>query len=185
MTTIEPAVMGDVDAIVDAWVSLAESQRAHGSDLLGEGNRDAIRDAVGTHVLSGTLLVARDAPTGAGEAGTADGESPAEERDSEGANNPDVVGFVMFGPAPGRFERDSSRAVVRNLWVREDHRGAGIGADLLARAERDLAASGFDVVVLEAMAENAAARSFYEREGYEQQRVEYAKELTESDTHTN
>ena len=168
MTTIERATMDDLDAVVDAWVSLAAGQRDHGSDLLAEANREAITATTGNHIVAGGVVVARD--------------------------DDGLAGFVMFGPDPGSYERDRERGVVRNLWVRPDRRGEGIGADLLARAERDLAAEGFDAVTLEAMADNEAARRFYRRAGYELHRVTLARDLaaaeapdrpTESDTHTN
>jgi ribosomal protein S18 acetylase RimI-like enzyme len=153
---VEPATMDDVDAVADLWVSLARGQRAHGSHLRSEANRATVRDAVSRHVVTGGVLVARD---------------------------PSVVGFVMFGPEAGTYEQDVSRGVVHNLFVRSGHRGEGVGGDLLAAAEARLAAEGADVVALEVMADNDAARRFYGRAGYRPHRVELEKRV-ESDTLT-
>lgn len=153
---VEPPDMDEVEAIADLWVSLARDQRRHGSHLRAASNRSQVRDAVARHVVSQGVLVARD---------------------------PDLVGFVMFGPETGEYDQDVERGVVQNLFVRSDRQGEGIGGDLLAAAEDALAASGADVVSLEAMAANADARRFYARHGYCEHRVEFEKRL-ENDTDT-
>ena len=155
---IEPARMADADRIADLWVALAAGQRAHGSSLLAEANRSVARDAVARHVVTGGLVVARD-------------------RD-------DIRGFVMFAPETGSYEQDVERGIVRNLYVRPGDRGRGLGSRLLDAAEDALASEGADVVSLEAMADNEAARRFYGRAGYEEHRVELQKPLStrESDT---
>jgi ribosomal protein S18 acetylase RimI-like enzyme len=170
VTVVERATMDDLDAVVEAWLSLAAGQREHGSGLLADGNREQIAATAGNHIFAGGVFVARD--------------------------DDGLAGFVMFGPESGSYQRDRDRGVVRNLWVRPDRRGEGIGRDLLARAEADLAADGLDAVVLESMADNDGARRFYRRAGYEPHRITFAKELDagggrdgdqpdESDNHTN
>ena len=161
MTVIELGGLSDLDAVVEAWVDLAADQRQHGSHVLPESNRSAIRGAVGSHVLHGGLLVARD-----------------EGADSVG----DLVGFVTFGPEDGGFELDASRGVIRHLWVREGRRDEGIGSALLAAAEQRLAERGVEQVTLEVLAENEAARRFYRDRGYRTYRMGLEKELDESDS---
>ena len=156
MTTIELGGLSDLDAVVEAWVDLAADQRQHGSQVLPEPNRNAIRGVVGSHVLHGGLLVARE-----------EGEAPVG----------DLVGFVTFGPEDGGFELDTSRGVIRHLWVREDRRDEGIGSELLDAAEQRLAERGIEQVSLEVLAENEAARRFYRERGYRTHRLELAKEL--------
>lgn len=153
---IEAPAMEEIDEIADRWVDLARGQRAHGSHLLAERNRSSIRDTLARNVIADGVLVARD---------------------------PDIVGFVTFGPETGAYEEDVDRGVVQNLYVRPDRRDEGLGARLLDAAEERLADAGADVVSLEAMAENADARRFYERNGYRPHRVELEKRL-ESDTDT-
>jgi GNAT superfamily N-acetyltransferase len=57
-------------------------------------------------------------------------------------------------------------AYLRLLLVADPHHSRGIGAALLARAERDARASGSRHVVLLVTKANRRARSFYERHGY-------------------
>jgi ribosomal protein S18 acetylase RimI-like enzyme len=147
---IEAATAEDVDALVDQWVELASDQRAHGTHILAEENRERIRETFLRRVVTGELLVARE-----------DG----------------LLGFVSFAMEPGDFADDCERGVVSNLYVRPDGRDEGVGAALLSAAEDALADAGADAVALEAMAKNEAARRFYRRQGYEPLRVELEKSL--------
>jgi ribosomal protein S18 acetylase RimI-like enzyme len=154
--TIEPAETDDVDAVTDLWVALAAGQREHGSHVLPEANRTAIRESVARHAVGGTLLVARD-----------DG----------------VVGFAMVTVETGTFEQDCTRGVVENLYVVPGRRDEGIGTALLDAAEATLADRDVDIVSLEVMADNERARAFYRRRGYDPHRIELEK-AAESDTHS-
>ncbi|MEF8853207.1 MAG: GNAT family N-acetyltransferase [Haloarculaceae archaeon] len=151
---IEQCDPEDAAVVADLWVSLAEEQTAYGSRVDPAANRASVREAASRHAVAGGLLVARD---------------------------PDVVGFVMFHveDANGGQRRGS----VENLYVTPAYRDRGIGSELLARAERTLADRGAAFVSLEAMADNADARRFYRRHGYELHRVHLEKPL-ESDNHS-
>ncbi|WP_276272134.1 GNAT family N-acetyltransferase [Haloarcula litorea] len=152
---ITTASSDDADRVVDLWVALARDQRAHGSQLLAEANRDAIREAVFQRIVADDLLLA----------------------DESG----ETIGFVMATIEQGRYEQALTRGLVENIYVVPEHRREGVGGALLRAAERHLAESGADTVALEAMADNEAARSFYADHGYELHRVELTKP-TESDT---
>lgn len=145
---IEPPVMDDCEAIADLWVQLARGQRSHGSHLLAEENRALVRERVVRSVATAGVLVARD---------------------------PEIVGFVMFGPEVGDYEQDVSRGVIQNLYVRPGRRGEGVGSALLEAAERRLVERGADVVSLEVMAGNEAAVRFYRRHDYRSHRIELEK----------
>ncbi|WP_280585187.1 GNAT family N-acetyltransferase [Halorubrum sp. Boch-26] len=160
-STVAPATVDDVDDITDLWVALAESQRRHGSTLLAESNRAAVREWVARSVVTGELLVARD------------GDAAA---DDEGG----PIGFVGFSIDREGYERDRVRGTVSNLYVVPERRGEGIGADLLDAAERALAATGAETVALEALADNDRARAFYADQGYDLHRVELTKPLSEA-----
>ncbi|MFB6281026.1 MAG: GNAT family N-acetyltransferase [Haloferacaceae archaeon] len=151
---VRPPEPDELDAVVDMWVELAADQREHGSHLLAGANRAAIGETFARQLVVGGLRVA-----------VADGP----------------VGFVSFAPDTGRYEEDHTRGVVRNLYVRPAFRDRGIGSRLLAAAESALAADGADAVRIEAMADNEAARAFYERRGYDPHRVAFEKRV-ESDT---
>jgi ribosomal protein S18 acetylase RimI-like enzyme len=153
--TIETPDTAVAGAVADLWVDLAREQRAFGSHLHAAANRATIREAIVRDIVAGGVLVARE----------------------DGA----IVGFVMFGPEPERYEQDLSRGVIRNIVVRPEYRNAGIGTDLLAAAEAELAELGFDAVSLSALFDNEAARRFYARAGYEPHRIDLEKSL-ESDS---
>ncbi len=144
--------------MADLWVDLAADQRAYGSHLEPETNRTAIREAIARHIVTDGLRVARIEDT--------------------------LVGFVMFAPESGSLQQDRSRGVVQHLYVRPAYRDDGVGSRLLAAAEAELADAGVEVIAVEAMAANDAARRFYTRAGYAPHRIEFEKR-PESDTDTN
>lgn len=153
MTTVEPATLEDIEAVTDLWVDLATGQQAFGSDLLAEGNRDAVREALARQAVSGGLLVARDTA---------------------------VVGFVGFEPEGGRYEKRVETGVVQNIYVVPERRGEGIGSALLREAERRLREDGAEAITLEAMADNDEAMAFYERHGYQPHRIAMRKSDSDS-----
>jgi ribosomal protein S18 acetylase RimI-like enzyme len=143
-----------VDDVADLWVDLAADQRQHGSHLAAEANRSRIREAIVRHVVTDSVLVAVDG---------------------------DLQGFVMFTVEQPTYEQTVTRGLIENLFVRPAARDEGVGSSLLAAAEQRLADRGVDVIALEVMAANDAARRFYERRGYDSYRVELEKP-SESDT---
>ena len=146
---VTPANVADIGVVTGLWVELAADQRVHGSHIVAEANREAVREAIARAVVAGEVFVARV--------------------------NDEIVGFVMVSIEVGRYEQDVHRGTVDNIFVQPDDRGCGIGALLLGTAERRLAAAGVDVVSLETMADNDAARRFYEGYDYESHRVELEK----------
>jgi len=76
-----------------------------------------------------------------------------------------VVGWIhMFGCE--RIESESS-AEIGGLVVANGHRGAGVGAQLLAAGERWARGRGYDVVRVRSNVLREHAHRFYQREGYE------------------
>ncbi|MFW5919327.1 MAG: N-acetyltransferase family protein [Halanaeroarchaeum sp.] len=156
---IEPATLEDLDALVEGWLALAREQRDHGSHLRAEPNRGTMRESLARSVVDDNVLVARD----------------------DGA----VIGFVTVEMERGRLEETATRGVVPYLFVVPDRRDGGIGAELLDAAERRLLERGADVVSLDVMADNGAARRFYRQRGYDAHRVTMEKRIsTENDTHS-
>lgn len=171
--TVESGTMDDVDAVADLWVALADGQRSYGTHLAAAENRPDAADAAARAVVTDGLVVARGPASDAADSGDTDtdgADSPRSEPDA-------IVGFVTFGVESGRYDLDVTRGVVYNLFVRERHRGAGVGSRLLATAESSLADAGVDVISLEVMAGNADARRFYDRHGYQPHRVELEKPI--------
>ncbi|EMA29388.1 GNAT family N-acetyltransferase [Halobiforma nitratireducens] len=158
---IEPATTDEIDAITELWVRLARDQRSHDSAVLPEPNRDAMRETLAAHCAGGGLLVAR-----------VDG---------------DLVGFASFSIERGALELDTTRGTLSNLYVDPARRDRGVGTALLEAAERTLAERGIDVLMLEVMAANDAARRFYRERGYNPFRVTMRRPLedrSENDTHS-
>jgi len=158
---VEPATTADLDAVVETWVALAETQRAHGSHLDGAANRETIRPLLAHHVVDGSVLVARA---------------------DEG-----VVGFVNVGIEEGALASDATRGIVHNLFVEPASRDEGVGSALLDAAEAVLVDRGADVIAIEAMADNEGARRLYRRRGYEPHRIQFERPVdgagtTETDT---
>jgi ribosomal protein S18 acetylase RimI-like enzyme len=154
---VVPGTTRDADAVADLWVDLASEQTQYGSHVLPADNRASIREQAARHAATDCLVVARV--------------------------DDEVVGFVMFDVSDGGVGLDVAKGLVENLYVVPRMRDQGIGARLLREAERRLAERGVDVVSLEAMADNEAARRFYRRHGYDRHRVELEKPV-ESDTHS-
>jgi ribosomal protein S18 acetylase RimI-like enzyme len=73
-----------------------------------------------------------------------------------------VAGFVHAGPARGGFPGGEVYAI----YVDPGCQGRGAGRALLAAAERRLAEAGFSDVSLWVLADNGAARGFYESQGW-------------------
>lgn len=153
---VEPATTADLDAVVDAWVALADTQRAHGSHLAAASNRETIRPLLAHHVVDGSLLVAR----------------------TDNA----VVGFTNVGLEDGALDSDATRGIVHNLYVEPGARGEGVGSALLDAAEALLRDRGADVIAIEAMADNADARRLYRRRGYDPHRVQFERSVESGDS---
>lgn len=66
---------------------------------------------------------------------------------------------------------------ILDLYVKEDYRGQGYGTRLLRRAETLAENEDCDFVRVAAEWDNAPARAFYERHGYEPKQAKYAKSL--------
>lgn len=145
--------MEELTGIADLWVDLAAEQREYGSHLLAEENREGMRMAIAQGIHDDEVLVAKDG-----------GE---------------LVGFIAFEIEHGAYRTSATRGVVRNVYVVPDERDAGIGGALFDAAESRLAAAGVDVVALEVMAGNDAARRFYRERGYDPHRIEYELPVTD------
>ncbi len=152
---VEVATLDDLDRIVELWVALAEQQREHGTHLTVEPNRELIRENLAQRIVNQTCLVARRAETADGTA--------------------EILGFLSFDQERNGLDRDVERGVIENLYVVPESRGEGLGTALLEVAEAALAGAGADRIVLEAMAENEAARQFYEAQGYHPHRITYER----------
>jgi ribosomal protein S18 acetylase RimI-like enzyme len=76
-----------------------------------------------------------------------------------------VVGFVASGAARDEAAHPSTGEVYA-IYVLPDCWDKGVGRTLLAHAERDLIAHGYDEAVLWVLADNRRARAFYEITGW-------------------
>ena len=93
----------------------------------------------------------------------------------------EAVGFVCcyVGHDHDMMLEEQARpyGYLSDVFVSPGHRGLGIGAALMAAAEKHLAGLGFSRVRLSVMAANAGARAVYEKRGYRAYDVLYEKPL--------
>lgn len=76
----------------------------------------------------------------------------------------ETVGVCTYGPA--RVDAFAGWGEIVSLYVLPERTGRGIGSKLLGAALEALAAEGFEDAYLWVLADNAAARAFYERRGF-------------------
>ena len=86
-----------------------------------------------------------------------------------------VLAYERFGPYVREELRDY--ALVADLFVREPHRGRGIGRALIAEAERLARARGMKRILLGVVHGNAAAERSYRRQGFRDYALELVKDL--------
>lgn len=91
----------------------------------------------------------------------------------------EVVGFVsVFARVPAEIDEPREPyALIQDLIVSPEHRGHGLGAQLLSRAELFARESGADVLCVSVLARNTQARELYEAFGYENRLVQLFKRL--------
>ena len=91
-------------------------------------------------------------------------------------SNEQVVGAI--GAMIGYYlEMNGSFGRVSALSVASGHRGRGIGASLLARAESCLRARGATTFIVNSSTHRLDAHRFYVREGYQTTGIRFRKEL--------
>jgi GNAT superfamily N-acetyltransferase len=76
-----------------------------------------------------------------------------------------AIGYVLLVYVFS-LENGGLAAEIDELYVRDDRRGAGVGAQLVAVSESFLATLGCKNVALQLGRNNHAARAFYEKRGY-------------------
>lgn len=82
---------------------------------------------------------------------------------------PGVIGqlFVQLESTREELADGSERAYIHSFRLRPQYRGGGLGARMLAVAERDLIQRGFRSVTLNVDRDNPDAHRFYRRHGYQ------------------
>lgn len=156
---IERPTLAEIDELVKCWKALVRTQRTHGTIVQVDGNTQTAAEWFGDLLQMDNVRIARI--------------------------NGEIVGFVTYVVELDRFVREKTVGYVQNLYVRENHRGSGIGTALLASAESELAARGADIVTLETMESNTKAAAFYREQGYTLHRQTFAKALDQTDKHNS
>ena len=146
------ATLSDLESVLELTLALAADQRDAGSRIDPSASEAAFRERLARSIVDGGVTVAET-----------DGE---------------VVGVVTYRRLADGLLRDDQVGLVEYLYVEPAHRGAGVGARLLDRAEAVLADRGVDVVELEVLAANTEAVSFYREHGYGDHRHRLAKRLS-------
>jgi GNAT superfamily N-acetyltransferase len=138
MTSIRPAVPGDMAAVADLWhAGWHDGHAGHVPEGL-----TAARTLAAFHERT-PLRVADTAVAVAGDGS------------EDGSEDGSVVGFVMVVGDE-----------VEQVFVARAARGTGLAAALLAEAERRVAGAGHATAWLAVVVGNARARRFYEKQGW-------------------
>ena len=95
---------------------------------------------------------------------------------AEGGNQ--ILGFVNV-EYRARLNHDRRQGWIAELIVTEGARGAGVGKELLARAEEAARARGCWGLALESATWREDAHRFYEREGWEHVAKAFTKDLVD------
>lgn len=148
---VRAATVEDLESLVECWVALIEHGRQQGLHIEAGANRTVARE---------TLAAAA-----------------ADDRAFVAVLRREVVGFCSVSVGATGFDRDVDRGVVENLYVAPPARDDGLGSALLRAGERRLRELGADVLAVETMAADEAARSFYEQRGYAPHRVTVEKRV--------
>lgn len=86
-----------------------------------------------------------------------------------------LIGFVWAYEYP--FREDKSRIYVSILYIDEHFRGQKIGNYLLSEIENEAARQGYSSVFLHTEGSNDGAIKFYDRMGYEMERIQLVKRV--------
>ncbi|GAA0948911.1 hypothetical protein GCM10009554_47030 [Kribbella koreensis] len=136
--TLRAATAGDADAIASIWYSGWGDGHLGNvpEELVAVRTKESFWERVPARIPDTTVAV-----VGAEPAGEAGGGEP--------------VGFVMVVGDE-----------VEQVYVSGEHRGSGIAGLLIAEAERQVEANGYDEAWLAVATGNGRARRFYERSGW-------------------
>ena len=93
-------------------------------------------------------------------------EAERDERTWAGIHDGVLAGFASAGPSRD-FRAGLRTGEIYALYTLPGAWGSGLGAELLREATTWLPARGFEEATLWVLAENARARSFFERDGWE------------------
>lgn len=89
-----------------------------------------------------------------------------------------VLGFTLVRLRPELLSHEPS-AHLEAIAVDEGAEGMGVAKALLDAAERSARANGAQTMTLHVFANNARARNFYDRYGYDGELMRYIKDITE------
>ncbi len=90
--------------------------------------------------------------------------------------NRKIAGYidVAFGSPHTQFEFN---ALVETTVVDKDHRGRGIGTQLLKRCEEEMKNRGYGIIEMDSAFEREEAHQFYEENGYKKRGILFWKKL--------
>lgn len=89
--------------------------------------------------------------------------------------NEEVNGFIWAYPYPDRGDQD--RVYISIIYVDEKFRGTSVGRYLIKAVQDESRRKGYGKVWLHTGGANHGAIGFYERMGFERERIQYVKEI--------
>ena len=80
----------------------------------------------------------------------------------------EIVGYVAGGWSHINFSAyKGKRGELENILVKDEYRGGGVGADVVATLNNWFKEQGADYIMVDAYAKNESAIAFYQHEGFE------------------
>ncbi len=133
----------EFEALGNLWVEFMTEQNERFSDRIhaNDTNRARFLQFVNEKASHGNVIVAVDARE--------DGD--------------ELIGYIVFDTVPVVMELKYLEAAILYIYVRDEHRGAGVGRMLMDKALEDISQTGFAHVRLQVYANNEPAMGFYER----------------------
>jgi GNAT superfamily N-acetyltransferase len=146
--TIRRAGAADIDAVIRLGLEVIKFDAHFGNGGERPGTRDALRREAGASLLAGpepwTWLAERDGePVGL-----------------VAAQRPEAAGWIAS------MVRPAGAAYLMLGFTAPSERGSGVGADLVARLHRDVAAAGVPVTLLHYELLNPLSAPFWSQQGY-------------------
>jgi ribosomal protein S18 acetylase RimI-like enzyme len=154
MPTIKEANRDDIETLSGLWYSLAEGMEQY-SEL------NELKDTAKEDSREGFSKLLEDKDTTIFLLETED----------------EVIGYMILQEGEHTSRVHENYVSIVDLFVKEDYRSQGYGSKMIEKAEEYAGQQDCDHLKVSSEWENGEARKFYERNDFEEKKVEYTKKL--------